>query len=297
VNQPNMETVPEDEVILAGPGGQVQAAPLPRATRKRLASMRADLAARVAQRPAAATDAQDGIALPPGRTLHGLLHQYRSSGDAQVLGSARQLAAELPAVRGRADRLIALAWQGRGLVALHDATSHDHHLEAAERLAAAVRRLEAPRGGFRDAAEAPRDALDLAANGIAARFLVELSWRIGMRGGHRDAAEKALRKVCVPALLDAQPLAWQDVLHGIDGLLAEPLHATVVGPWENPAVARLHRACLRLVDDPLVVDWSPAGDDFPDVGAPCVYLARGTRCASPVTDEGELAAAVARLSP
>lgn len=291
-----MDVLDEEVLPSTGPGGQVQADPLPRATRKRLASMRADVAARIAQRPTAPAAIQDGAALPPGRALHGLLLQYRSSGDAQVLGSARQLAAELPAVRGRADKLAALAWQGRGLVALHDATSHDHHLDAAERLAAAVRRLEVPRGGFRDAPEAPRDALDLGANGIAARFLVELSWRIGMRGGHRDAAEKALRKVCVPALLDAQPTGWQDVLDGVDGLLAEPLHATVVGPWENPAVARLHRACLRLPDEPLVVDWSPAGDDFPEVGAPCVYLARGTRCASPVLDETQLAAAVARLA-
>ena len=287
-----------DEEVLppTGPGGQVQAAPLPRATRKRLTSLRDDVAARLAGRPADAVAAKDGVAIPPGQALHGLLTQYRSSGEAAHLAAARQMAADLPLARGRTEGLASLAWLGRGLIALHDATSHDQHLDAAERVAASVRRLEVPRGGFRTTSEAPRDALDLGANGVATRFLVELSWRIGMRGGHRDAAEKALRKLCLPQILDAQPNAWGDVLHGIDGLLAEPLHATVVGPWENPAVARLHRACLRLADDPLVVDWSPAGDDFPDVGSPCVYLARGSRCASPVTDESKLAAAVARLA-
>lgn len=287
-----------DEEVLptTGPGGQVQATPLPRATRKRLTSLRDDVATRLAHRPADAVAARDGVAIPAGQALHALLTQHRATGDATHLAAARQLAADLPLARGRTEGLHALSWLGRGLVALHDATSHDQHLDAAERVAAAVRRLEVPRGGFRDAPEASRDALDLAGNGIAARFLVELSWRIGMRGGHRDAAERAMRKLCVPQMLDAQPGSWGDVLDGIDGLLAEPLHATVVGPWENAAVARLHRACLRLAHDPLVVDWSPAGDDFPDVGAPCVYLARGSRCASPVTDESRLADMVARLA-
>lgn len=286
----------EEEVVTpAGPGGQVQTAPLPRATRKRLTSLRDDVATRLKQRPVHAA-VPDGVAIAPGQALHGVLVQYRLTGEAQHLAAARQMAADLPNGRGRAEGLAPLAWLGRGLVALHDATSHDQHLDAAERVAAAVRRLEVPRGGFRTTAEAPRDAFDLASNGVAARFLVELSWRIGMRGGHRDAAEKALRKLCLPQVLDAQPNAWGHVLDGLDGLLAEPLHATVVGPWENPAVARLHRACLRLPDEPLVVDWSPAGDDFPDVGAPCVYLCRGSRCASPVTDEAQLAPAVARLS-
>jgi uncharacterized protein YyaL (SSP411 family) len=295
-----VEALEQDDVPLTGPGGQVQSAPLPRATRKRLASLRSDVAQRLALVPSASPQ-------PPGpqaqladlgrdRALHVLLAQHRATGDPKILAAARQAAADLGPARGRADALAALAWQGRGLVALHDATSHDVHLDAAERIAAAVRRLEIPRGGFRSGPDARPDAFDLAANGTAARFLVELSWRIGMRGGHRDAAEKALRKLCTPLVLDAQPGACRDVLDAIDALLAEPLHATVVGPWENPAVARLHRACLRLPDDPLVVDWSPAGDDFPDVGAPCVYLARGTRCASPVTDEARLSVTVARLA-
>lgn len=290
--------VPDEEALpQTGPGGQVQTVPLPRATRKRLASLRADVASRLAAKPADLAGAQDGVVVAPGQALHGTLIQYRATGDAHHLAAARQIASDLPSGRGRTEALAPLAWLGRGLIALHDATSHDVHLDAAERAAAAVRRLEVPRGGFRTAPDAPRDALDLAANGVAARFLVELSWRIGMRGGHRDAAERAVRKLCLPQVLDAQPHAWPHVLDGIDGLLAEPLHATVVGPWENPAVARLHRACLRLPDDPLVVDWSPAGDDFPDVGVPCVYLARGSRCASPVMDESKLAAAAARLTP
>jgi uncharacterized protein YyaL (SSP411 family) len=289
-----VDALEEEAVAPTGPGGQVQATPLPRATRKRLASLRDDVASRIGQQ-ANLPAAQDGIAISPGQSLHGLLTSFRASGEPRLLAEARQVAADLPNARGRAEGLATMAWLGRGLVALHDATSHDLHLDAAERVAAAVRRLEVSRGGFRTAPDAARDAFDLAANGVAARFLTELSWRIGMRGGHRDAAEKALRKLCVPQLLDAQPQSWGPVLDGLDGLLAEPLHATVVGPWENPGVARLHRACLRLPDDPLVVDWSPAGDDFPDVGAPCVYLCRGSRCASPVTDEAQLAATVQRL--
>lgn len=286
-----VDAVEEGAIAPTGPGGQVQNAPLPRATRKRLGALRADVAARLALHPPATND---GVAIPPGRALVDALRQHRATGDAQHLTTAKRLAAD--AAPGRRDGLHGLAWSGRGLLALHDHTGHDQHLAAAERVAAAVRRLEVPRGGFRADADAPKDLFDLAANGAAVRFLVELAWRIGVRGGHRDAAEKAVRRLGAPAALDGHAGGFDAFLDGIDGLLAEPLHATVVGPWENAAVTRLHRACLRLPDDPLVLDWSPAGDDFPDVGAPCVYLSRGSRCASPVTDEARLPATAARLA-
>lgn len=268
-----------------GPGGQVQDAPLPRATRKRLAAVRDDLAARLAKAPAGA-----GPPTPGARVVE-LLRAHRASGDAAHLAAAKELAARMPA--GSGPSLAELAWQGRALVHLHDATGHDLHLDAAERVAAAVRRMEVPRGGFHPARKP--EGFDAAANGAAACFLVELSWRIGTRGGHRDAAEKALRRLCAPAALDAAPGGWAGLLAGVDALLAEPVHATVTGPWEDAAVPRLHQACLRLAVDPLVLDWSPANDDFPGVGAPAVYLVRGSRCAAPVTDEALLGETVARL--
>ncbi len=270
-----------------GPGGQVQDAPLARATRKRLAAIRADLAARLSTAPPAPA------ALPEGARAVELLGLHRASGDPAHLQQAKQHLARHPA--GTDAALAELAWHGRALVFLHDATGHDLHLDAAERLADALRRREVPRGGFRASRKGPADDLDAAANGAAARFLVELSWRIGSRGGHRDAAEKALRRLCAPAMLDAAPAGWPALLAALDALLADPLHATVTGPWENAGVAKLHQACLRLAADPLVLDWSPANDDFPDAGAPAVYLARGSRCAAPVTDEATLARAAARL--
>lgn len=294
-----VDALEEQALPVTGPGGQVQDAPLPRATRKRLTALRDDVADRIAHHQ---PSSDDGIALPPGRALHGHLQRHRATGDGQHLAEAKRLAASAVGTapgRGREADLGSLAWLGRGLLLLHDHTGHDQHLDAAERVAAAVRRLEVPRGGFRLDAQAPKDALDAVGNGAAARFLTELAWRIGTRGGHRDAAEKAVRRLGAPAALDSIDAkgSLDGLLLAIDGLLAEPLHATVVGPWENAAVPRLHRACLRLADDPLVLDWSPAGDDFPDVGAPCVYLSRGSRCASPVTDESRLAAVVARLAP
>lgn len=272
-----------------GPGGQVQNAPLARATRKRLDALRADLAQRVAAAtPAPATG-------HVGQSVLTLLRAHRASGEPAPLAEAKALVASAAPGRGRDARLDDLAWLGRAYLHLHDATGSDLHLDAAERLADAVRRLEVPRGGFRTTPTTAPDQLDGTHNGAAACFLVELAWRIGVRGGHRDAAEKALRRLCVPVVLDGQPQAWAPLLGALDALLAEPVHATVTGPWENAAVARLHRACLRLAHDPLVLDWSPANADFPDVGAPAVYLSHGSRCASPVTDEARLAETVARL--
>ena len=287
------QAVDADEARGEGPGGQVQDAPLPRATRKRLAALQADLAQRLA---GASLAAPAGAQAWAGQSIVALLRTHRATGDAAPLAQAKALAASAVPGRGNEARLEELAWLGRGFVHLHDCTGSDLHLDAAERLADAVRRLEVPRGGFRTTRSTPPTALEAGPNAAAARFLVELAWRIGSRGGHRDAAEKAVRRLCVPAALDAQAAAWAPLLDAVDALLAEPLHATVTGPWEHPGVARLHRACLRLADDPLVLDWSPANDGFPDVGAPAVYLSRGTRCASPVTDESLLAATVARLS-
>lgn len=298
--EPDLDGAPDGD----GPGGQVQNAPLARATRKRLTALHDDLLARLANAGAAhppsvdlareATGSQ--LADVAGRRIVALLRAHRATGDAAPLAQAKALAASANPGRGSEAHLGELSALGLAFVHLHDCTGSDLHLDAAERLADAVRRLEAPRGGFRTTRATPNDALEGGPNGTAARFLVELSWRIGSRGGHRDAAEKAIRRLCVPPALDAQPHAHGDLLDGVAALLAEPLHATVTGPWENPAVARLHRACLRLEADPLVLDWSPANDDFPHVGAPCVYMSRGSRCASPVTDEALLTDAVARLA-
>lgn len=282
-----LDDVPDGD----GPGGQVQDPPLPRATRKRLAALRDDLAQRLAQAAARAPTAP-----APGEAIVALLRTHRATGDAARLAQAKALAAAATPGRGNDARLDELAWLGRAFVHLHDCTGSDLHLDAAERLADAVRRLEVPRGGFRTTRATPPTALEAGPNAVAARFLVEFAWRVGSRGGHRDAAEKAVRRLCVPPVLDAQAAAWPSLLEAVDALLAEPLHATVTGAWENAAVARLHRACLRLPDDPLVLDWSPANDGFPDVGVPCVYLSRGSRCASPVTDEARLAGTVARLA-
>ncbi|MEK6974805.1 MAG: hypothetical protein AABY18_00520 [Candidatus Thermoplasmatota archaeon] len=271
--------------------GSREERPRPRATRKRLDALRDDLARRLAAAPRTTTPRPS-----PGRGIVALLRTHRTDDDAEALAKAKDLAAGASPGRGNDAVLEDLAWLGRAFVLLHDATGSDLHLDTAERLAGTVRSLEAARGGFRGSSRSPPDDLDAAGTGAAARFLVELSWRIGLRGGHRNAAERALRRICVPAILDAHPSAWPDLLDGIDGLLAQPLHATVTGAWENAAVTQLHRACLRLPHDPLVLDWSPAGEDFPDVGAPCVYLTKGSLCASPVTDEARLAAAVARLA-
>jgi uncharacterized protein len=197
------------------------------------------------------------------------------------------------------------AAMGRALLALHQSTGDATYLEATLPVARFLLTLEHPDGGFRAHTPDPNAAGALAQprrpleeNGLAMRFLVELSWRLPdddpMCGTIRAAAERAARALAHPELVEGEGRIVGTFLLGLEHLLLRPVHLDVAGPPRTPETRALWEAALALDLPGKVVRWSP-----PEAGRPkhpAIYVCQGDACSAPVTQPDDLPAAVRRLA-
>lgn len=189
---------------------------------------------------------------------------------------------------------------GRALLALHRVTGDARWQQRAREVADfSLKALQDPAGGFFAHTEDPTAAGVFAErrrpfeeNAIMARFLVELH-----RGLDHDAddlpyapaAERALRAVSDPDLLQKQGRMIGEYLSALAELTATPVDITVVGRPDDAATQALLRAALAIDEPRASVAVSPPGARYPDRGAAAVYLCTDTACSAPIADPARLA--------
>ncbi len=250
-----------------------------------------------------------------GLLVHALARHADATGDAASLTAALRAARGVLATHrepGGAfrhaagpDRVLHLrdnAAMGRAFLALASSTGDAAWLAEAERVARwLLRDLAAPDGGFWAHTPDPAAAgvfaqrrRPLEDNGLAIRFLVELSWRTqdeALAASGFAAAEQAAR-----ALGDSRTVAPEanlvgQFLLGIEWLLLAPAKAVVVGAGADHP---LWKAALAL-DAPALVVRAAHPEEYPATPSPAVYLCRGNACSRPVTTPAALGDELARL--
>lgn len=196
---------------------------------------------------------------------------------------------------------------GRALMALYRVTGSPRWLAEAGALAKFMQEslVDREHGGFFAHTLDP-DAVGVFAerrkpleeNAMAVRFMLELHRQIDHlpeSSPYGDIAIAALRGVSQPERVrDEGRMIGQYALALAEASFT-PVNVTVVGKQGDPAVVALHRAALALDDPRTLLNISPPGDRYPDIGAPAVYLCTDNSCSTPIKDPAKLAASAAKF--
>jgi uncharacterized protein YyaL (SSP411 family) len=192
-----------------------------------------------------------------------------------------------------------------GLLALHQATTDPHWLDAAgDLLDTALARFADGSGGFFDTADdaerlvrRPKDPTDNAApsgQSALANALVTYSALTGSLA-HRAAGEDALRPVSSLGVQQPRFLGW--ALAAGEALVSGPLQVAIVGEGGRGPLTSTART--RRPPGAVVVSGEPDAPGMPLLAArPLVrdaaaaYVCRGMVCDAPVTDVAALAEAL-----
>jgi uncharacterized protein YyaL (SSP411 family) len=200
-----------------------------------------------------------------------------------------------------------------GFLVLSGVTGQARWVDLAGRLLdTALTRFADGEGGFFDTADdsepllyRPADPADNATPSgafAAAGALLGYSALTGS-GSHREAAIAALGPLA--AIASRFPQAAGSGLAVAEALLSGPAEIAVVGPPADPRTAELQAAALRAPSPGAVLAVGDgAGDSAVPLlagrglvdGAPAAYVCRNFACRAPVTDPGELAAALGGTS-
>jgi len=135
-------------------------------------------------------------------------------------------------------------------------------------------------------------------NAMAARFMLELHRQIDHLpepSEHGKVAIAALRAVSQPETLRTEGRMIGQYALALAEASFTPVDVTVVGKQGEPAVMALHRAALALDDPRTILNISPPGARYPDIGAPAVYLCTDNSCSTPIKDPTKLAASAAKF--
>ncbi len=198
-----------------------------------------------------------------------------------------------------------------GLLVLSGVTGEGRWVRlAGQLLDTALTRFADSSGGFYDTADdgeqliyRPADPADGPAPSGTSALAGALLGYAALTGSarHRAAAAAALRTA--PALAARYPRAAGSGLAVAEAMLSGPAEIAVVGPPDDERTAALHRAALLAATPGAVLALGqPVADEQPVVpllagrtlvdGAPAVYVCRDFACRLPVTDPGELPAAL-----
>jgi uncharacterized protein len=253
-----------------------------------------------------------------GWAIQALVALHAATGEAEPLEDALAAARFVVRERGRdgggfrhdavdaggpflADTLAA----GRAFLALYAATADRAWLARAEDAARFIARtflregtpglITAPPATRVDRGRPQRDE-----NVAAARFANLLSHYTG-REEHRRLAEHALRYLAHGDV--ARRFSTGGVLLAAGEMARDPLHLTVVGPKDDPAVRALHLSALRVPAPYLRLEvWDrsegplPRADvEYPPLKRPAAFVCDGARCSAPSYTPEQLAERLARL--
>ena len=251
---------------------------------------------------------------------------FRVTGDPRYLDAAtraaRFLRAHLVTADGRLLRtfragkahldayLEDYAYLAAGLLDLYEAGGDASHLREAERLAGQVlAEFAAEDGGFYSTARGHEtlivrhreghDGATPAANAVAAHTLARLSYHLD-RGDLRERAVEAIR--AWGKAIARQPRAFTTSLAAADLLLEGPIELALVGAAGDPGREALRAALARhYLPNRIVALHDPAAGtpDLPLLagktavgGRAALYVCRNFACQRPVTEAGDVPAAL-----
>ncbi len=186
---------------------------------------------------------------------------------------------------------------GRAFLALHQLTQEPEWLEhataAAEFIEARFSRGAQPGYAASDTTRAsfpaPRPQFD--ENVGVARFALALAAVTG-RESFRGLAGRALRWALAPEVTRGRHFYVGGLLLAEEEARTPPLHATIVGPRDDPLARELFAAALRVPDAHKLVEWwdpargpAPRGEDiFPAGAGTAAYLCADGACSRPFAD-------------
>ena len=249
-----------------------------------------------------------------GLLIEALCRMYESTGDEDALPMARRAAERIvrthaapnggfthadAAAAGPAPMLFLAdqAAMGRAFLALGEATGDRAWTYCAEVLARTMRDVleDKEGGGFWSHTEEPGATGVLAdrmkpfdENALAARFLLRLFHTTGEEQW-RAAAEKTLRALADPALIENEGRDIGNFLLALDELAHAPLHFDVVGKAGDQDTDALLAASRAVYAPGTIVTRSDPGGDHPDLGHASVLICSDRVCSSPVTDPAKVA--------
>lgn len=263
-----------------------------------------------------------------GRMIEAYARLYEASGDEAALAAATRAADALLASRSRrggwiaqaaetaatradarmrplrivdAPYLAAQASFGAALVRLHAVTFAPRYLEAAVGVAGATREHleDRARGGFHagpddgTGASGPRHR-PLRDNGLAARFLLELSF-FTRDEALADAARRALRVASAPARLEhAGVSALGEIALAHELAALGPVEISIVARPDDPAAQPLLRAARAVSEPRRLVHFEPDGR-YPMADRPSLFVCDRSACSTPVFEPDQVAAVVAQF--
>ncbi len=205
-----------------------------------------------------------------------------------------------------------------GLLALYEAGGSARYLREAERLAQRLLQDfddEASGAFFNTAKDSealiarPREGHDNAlpsANAVAARALARLARHLD-QGAYRERAARALR--AYGKLLERSPRSFSTSLSVVDFLLQSPLEVVLVGTPGEPEYEALRRALgERFLPNAILGHLDPAQPNQDAAlpllagktlyqGKPALYVCQNFACSAPITQAGELDAALKAVVP
>jgi uncharacterized protein len=260
-----------------------------------------------------------------GRVLAGIVRLAVATGDQALLGDARRTAdvllknhqlesgAFVHAEDEKTDdmnspplvHLLDQVAVGRALLLLFEATGEEQWLAAAKRTATFLQaELSDTDGAFFAHTVDPTTPTagvfaarrkPLHQNAEAARFLRLLG---SMTGDDAliAAAGQTLQAVATPKAIKAEGWAVGELLTALHEQLQEPLRFAIVARTEAEA-APWRAAILATWAPHRVVEVTPPGKKYPDLGEPAVFVCGLSFCSPPITTTAKLKAEVARAQP
>lgn len=189
---------------------------------------------------------------------------------------------------------------GLALLDLFRATAEPRWLSAAERLADGLSALEDPEHGgwFASSDDSTAAVLGrrkpLEANAMAARFVLELGvYTKDERTPKR--AERAIRAVSVPAVLEPEGRLAGELALAIEWLTTGAVEISVLGEPSDPRTQALYTAA-RASYEPRKVLHHEAPGRYPDPGVPAIYVCSEEACSRAITDADAVSAEVAKFA-
>ena len=189
---------------------------------------------------------------------------------------------------------------GSALLALYEATGDQKWLDAAGRIAKALRsKLEDPHGGFFETTQSESDAFvarrkPMWDNGVTARFLLRLA------SLQRDPDLRASAAQALAATLDVRALAHEGpwmlgiALVALEDALAGPVEVSVVREKDGAESAAMYAAAIDAYEPRKIVHAELPGHYPKPKGAVTAFVCTLTSCSSPVTDPKALVETMAR---
>ena len=182
---------------------------------------------------------------------------------------------------------------GEALLDLYKVTGNTEYLNKADQIAfTLLKRLQDPDlGGFYssepDGTEhisPPRKAVE--DNGVAARFLFKL-YVYSKKDHFRVAAEKSVRAVSDPEMLDREGRIVTNLLMAVEWIAADYMEYSIVTNEKNSQAQNLYVASLKSYNPRKILHYEKPGR-YPDKDQALLYICTPDRCSPPLANNDKI---------